>query len=171
MSAAAEQVISVPLPVSRSDVLYLKLKGEKLAIKDSYLQGAQRKRFLKFLYQCQYDPIQGLSSMNCIRRAGGKSDPYFEVRKAHGTVWSKEGGTFAQVPYKPPVPGVYFGTINSKSGKGDISLVARSNIIRNSLDPDWLTVKIPLSRCRQRSCLRMCRRVFFFFGSIRTSMM
>ena len=106
--------------------------------------------------------------MNCIRHAGGKSDPYFEVRKAHGTVWSKEGGTFAQVPYKPPVPGVYFGTINSKSGKGDISLVARSNIIRNCLDPDWLTVKIPISRCRQRSFLQMCRRFVFLFGSIRT---
>jgi hypothetical protein len=105
--------------------------------------------------------------MNCTRRAGGKSDPYLEVRKAHGAVWSNEGGTFEQVPYKPPVPGVYSGTINSSSGQGDISLVARSNIIRNSRDPDWLTVKIPLSRCR----LENLPQAFLLLGSMWTSRM
>jgi hypothetical protein len=78
--------------------------------------------------------------------AGGKSDPYFEVRKAHGVVWLKEGRTYKEFPYESPKAGEYAGTINSRSGQGDISLVARSNIIRNCLDPDWLTVKIPLSR-------------------------
>ena len=79
--------------------------------------------------------------------SGGKSDPYFEIRKGHGTVWVKEGTIFVQKPYSAPLPGTYNGTINSKSGTGDISLVARSNIIKNSLDPDWVTVKIPLDRC------------------------
>ena len=79
--------------------------------------------------------------------SGGKSDPYFEIRKGHGTVWVKEGTSFVQKPYSAPLPGTYNGTINSKSGTGDISLVARSNIIKNSLDPDWVTVKIPLDRC------------------------
>jgi hypothetical protein len=100
--------------------------------------------------------------MNCIRRTGGKSDPYFEVRKAHGTVWSKRGSTFKQVPYKPPPRGVYSGTINSSSGQGDISLVARSNIISNSRDPDWLTVKIPLSRCRREKLLANLPQCFLF---------
>jgi hypothetical protein len=79
--------------------------------------------------------------------SGGKSDPYFEIRKGHGTVWVKEGTKFLQKPYTAPVAGKYSGTINSKSGKGDISLVARSNIIKNCLDPDWITVKFPLDRC------------------------
>ena len=61
-------------------------------------------------------------------------------------MWIKDDRTFTLQQYTPPVPGTYSGTINSKSGKGDISLVARSNIIRNCLDPDWLTVKIPLDR-------------------------
>jgi hypothetical protein len=83
--------------------------------------------------------------------SGGKSDPYFEIRKGHGTVWVKEGRKFVQKPYaeSEPVPGKYSGTVYSQSGKGDISLVARSDIIKNSLDPDWITVKIPLDRCFQ----------------------
>jgi hypothetical protein len=79
-------------------------------------------------------------------RSGGSSDPYFEIRKGHGTVWVKVGNRFVQQQYVAPVAGMYSGTINSRSGTGDISLVSRSNIVKNSLNPTWITVKFPLSR-------------------------
>jgi hypothetical protein len=59
-------------------------------------------------------------------------------------VWTKEVNHFCKKPFEPPVPGHYNGTINSESGYGDISVLARSNTLKSILDPRWSTVQIPV---------------------------
>jgi hypothetical protein len=87
--------------------------------------------------------MHGYATANvCV--AGGKSNPYYEIRKAYGMVWVKNVKSFSKRPFESPVPGSYNGTINSESGYGDISVLARSNILKNDLDPRWSTVQIPL---------------------------
>jgi hypothetical protein len=70
--------------------------------------------------------------------AGGKSDPYFEVRKAHGAVMDEKGNVLLDA-YSSPGDG-YMGTKEPKS------LIARSNIVKNCLDPEWFEVEIELGR-------------------------
>ncbi len=59
-------------------------------------------------------------------------------------VWVKELKSFRKRPFESPVPGRYNGTINSESGYGDISVLARSNILKNNLEPRWSPVQIPI---------------------------
>ncbi len=68
---------------------------------------------------------------------GGKSDPFFEVRKAHGAVTGQ--GKVLLDAYAAPGD-TYMGT------KDPRSLLAQSNIVKNCLDPEWLEVEIELGR-------------------------
>jgi hypothetical protein len=70
--------------------------------------------------------------------AGGKSDPFFEVRKAHGAVMDETGSVLHET-YSSPDQN-YMGTKEEKS------LVSKSNIVKNCLDPEWSEVEIELHR-------------------------
>jgi hypothetical protein len=65
------------------------------------------------------------------------SDPYFEIRKAHGDVKDAEGNVL--FPYTSPGDD-YMGTKEQKSQ------IIRSDIVKNSLNPVWLEVEVDLDR-------------------------
>jgi hypothetical protein len=73
---------------------------------------------------------------------GGKSDPFFEVRKAHGEVTDDKGKVLLDAYSAPGAD--YMGTKEPKS------LIAQSNIVKNCLDPEWFEVEIELGRYESR---------------------
>jgi hypothetical protein len=70
--------------------------------------------------------------------AGGKADPFFEIRKAHGAITDENGKVLLE-SYSAPNE-AYMGTKEPKS------IIARSNIVRNCLNPVWFEVEIELGR-------------------------
>ena len=72
-----------------------------------------------------------------MRSAGGKSDPFFEVRKAHGDVKDDQGTVL--FAYRQPGES-YMGSMDEKT------LLVRSNIVRNCLNPTWQEVEVDLGR-------------------------
>lgn len=68
---------------------------------------------------------------------GGKSDPFFEIRKAHGMVSDRTGAELFK--YEPPGD-KYMGTLEEKSR------IIRSDIVKNDLNPKWMEVEVPLGR-------------------------
>ncbi len=68
---------------------------------------------------------------------GGKSDPFFEIRKAHGKVTDRLGKELFD--YKSPTEG-YMGTLEEESR------IVQSDIVKNNLNPVWKEIEVPLGR-------------------------
>jgi hypothetical protein len=71
--------------------------------------------------------------------AGGKSDPYFHLFKAHGQVLDTSTRAVLAEEYTSPDKS-YMGNTELKS------LLAKSDIVMNCLDPKWSEVEVELDR-------------------------
>jgi hypothetical protein len=69
------------------------------------------------------------------------------VRKAHGEVKDVKGKVLIKA-HSPPDEG-YQGT------KSKDSLLVKSNVVENCLDPVWFEVEVELSRCEQILLMRL----------------
>jgi hypothetical protein len=66
------------------------------------------------------------------------------VRKAHGAVTDDKGKVLLEA-YSPPGDS-YMGTKEQKS------LIVKSNVIKNCLDPEWFEVEVDLGRYERNAC-------------------
>ena len=114
----------------RNHTLFVQFSASGLPVKDTILQGLlDSSRY----YACSENRVMMFARDAHRWAAGGKADPFIQLRKAHGIVKTKDG--FCS--FVEPKAGEYMGE------QEQLPLYdGKSSYIRNSLNPKWMAIEI-----------------------------